>query len=58
MEKRLRFQASHDSLTSLINRREFEVRLQQTIRKAQTEEVSHPDFGRRIFVKNWLIHKL
>lgn len=41
MEKRLSFQASHDSLTSLINRREFEVRLQQTIRKAQIEQVTH-----------------
>lgn len=41
MEKRLSFQASHDSLTALINRREFEARLQQTIRKAQTEQISH-----------------
>ena len=41
MEKRLSFQASHDSLTGLINRREFEVRLQQTIRKAQVEQVAH-----------------
>ena len=41
MEKRLSFQASHDALTGLINRREFEVRLKQTIRKAQVERISH-----------------
>ena len=41
MEKRLSYQASHDALTGLINRREFEVRLQQTIRNAQTEKTSH-----------------
>jgi len=41
MEKRLSFQASHDSLTGLINRREFEVRLEQTIRNAQTEHNIH-----------------
>jgi len=41
MEKRLSYQASHDALTGLINRREFEVRLKQTIRNAITEDVSH-----------------
>lgn len=41
MEKRLSFQASHDALTGLINRREFEVRLKQSIRNAQTEDSSH-----------------
>ena len=41
MEKRLSYQASHDALTGLINRREFEVRLQQIIRNAITEDVSH-----------------
>ena len=41
MEKRLSFQASHDSLTGLINRREFEVRLTQTIRNSQSEQTSH-----------------
>ncbi len=41
MEKRLSYQASHDSLTGLINRREFEVRLNQIIRKAQTENTKH-----------------
>ena len=41
MEKRLSYQASHDALTGLINRREFEVRLKQTIRNAQTEDIIH-----------------
>ncbi len=41
MEKRLSFQASHDALTGLINRREFEVRLTQTIRNAQTEDITY-----------------
>ena len=41
MEKRLSYQASHDALTGLINRREFEVRLKQTIRNAQAEHETH-----------------
>ena len=41
MEKRLSYQASHDALTGLMNRREFEVRLKQAIRNAQTEDTSH-----------------
>lgn len=41
MEKRLSYQASHDSLTGLINRREFEVRLNHIIRNAQTENTQH-----------------
>jgi len=41
MEKRLSYQASHDALTGLINRREFELRLKQAIRNAQTEQISH-----------------
>lgn len=41
MEKHLTYQASHDSLTGLINRREFEVRLKQTIRNAFTENTIH-----------------
>lgn len=41
MEKRLSFQASHDSLTGLINRREFEIRLNQNIRNAQSEKQTH-----------------
>ncbi len=41
MEKRLSYQASHDALTGLINRREFEVRLKQIIRNAITEKANH-----------------
>jgi len=41
MEKRLSYQASHDALTGLINRREFEVRLKQTLRNAQTGDGTH-----------------
>jgi len=41
MEKRLSYQASHDALTGLINRREFEVRLKQTIRNAAAENANH-----------------
>lgn len=41
MEKRLSYQASHDTLTGLINRREFEIRLKQTIRNAQSEQKTH-----------------
>ena len=41
MEKCLSFQATHDALTGLINRREFELRLQQTILNAQRESLSH-----------------
>ncbi|MCK4866041.1 MAG: EAL domain-containing protein [Gammaproteobacteria bacterium] len=41
MEKRLSYQASHDALTGLINRREFEVRLKQTIRNAIAEDSAH-----------------
>ena len=41
MEKELSYQASHDALTGLINRREFELQLQLTIRKAQTNQVEH-----------------
>lgn len=41
MEKELSYQASHDSLTGLINRREFELQLQLTIRKAQTNQLEH-----------------
>ena len=41
MEKRLSHQASHDALTDLINRREFEIRLNQIIRNAQVENLSH-----------------
>ncbi len=41
MEKRLSYQASHDALTGLVNRREFEIRLKQTFRNAQTEDTTH-----------------
>ena len=41
MEKRLTYQASHDSLTNLINRREFEIRLYQNIHTAQSEKQTH-----------------
>ena len=41
MEKRLSYEAAHDALTGLINRREFEVRLKQTLRNAQTENTFH-----------------
>lgn len=41
MEKKLTFQACHDALTNLINRREFEIRLRQSIRDAQREKESH-----------------
>jgi len=41
MEKRLSYQASHDALTGLINRREFEIRLKQNIRNAQSEKLTH-----------------
>ena len=41
MEKRLSYQASHDSLTGLINRREFELQLQQTIQSTHRYDSSH-----------------
>lgn len=41
MEKRLSYQASHDALTGLINRREFEVRLNHFIRSAHTDKTTH-----------------
>lgn len=41
MEKRLSYQASHDALTGLINRREFEVRIKQTLRNSQIENTIH-----------------
>ncbi|MFK5914863.1 MAG: diguanylate cyclase [Woeseiaceae bacterium] len=41
MEKRLSYQTSHDALTNLINRREFDVHLKQTIRKSRDGEEVH-----------------
>lgn len=40
-DARLSYQASHDDLTGLINRREFDVRLQKTLEKAQVEKNEH-----------------
>jgi diguanylate cyclase (GGDEF)-like protein len=39
--RQMTYQASHDALTGLINRREFERRLQETIDSAQTGDVNH-----------------
>jgi len=38
---KLQFQASHDALTGLLNRREFESRLEQAIISARNENLSH-----------------
>lgn len=40
-EKRLSWQASHDSLTELVNRREFEQRLEQAVVNAKTSDHQH-----------------
>lgn len=37
LAERLSYQASHDALTGLVNRREFEIRLEQAIHNAQSE---------------------
>jgi len=37
----LAWQASHDALTSLVNRHEFERRLQELVESAQTSHISH-----------------
>lgn len=37
----LAWQASHDALTSLVNRHEFERRLQELVESAQTSRISH-----------------
>jgi diguanylate cyclase (GGDEF)-like protein/PAS domain S-box-containing protein len=39
--RQMTYQASHDGLTGLINRREFERRLQETIDSAQTDDLHH-----------------
>ena len=39
--RQITYQASHDALTGLINRREFERRLQETIDSAQTDDLHH-----------------
>ena len=41
MEQRLAYQANHDPMTGLINRREFERRLQQTLDRAHQEHSKH-----------------
>jgi diguanylate cyclase (GGDEF)-like protein/PAS domain S-box-containing protein len=39
--RQMTYQASHDALTGLINRREFERRLQETIDSAKTDDLHH-----------------
>ncbi len=41
MAYQLSYQASHDALTGLLNRHEFEVRLQHAISNARTEHIQH-----------------
>ena len=41
MEQNLNYQASHDNLTGLINRTEFENRLRQSIEHCQTDKITH-----------------
>ncbi len=41
MHNQLAYQASHDELTGLINRKEFERRLEQAIASARTEDYEH-----------------
>ncbi len=41
MEREMVYLASHDALTGLINRREFEARLKQAIRNARVEQRQH-----------------
>lgn len=41
MEQSLTYQATHDILTGLINRAEFEIRLRQSIERARTDKLMH-----------------
>ncbi|MGB5581179.1 MAG: EAL domain-containing protein [Woeseia sp.] len=41
LTRQMSYQATHDALTGLINRREFERRLQEAMDEAHAEEVSH-----------------
>ncbi len=41
MTRQISYQASHDPLTGLVNRREFERRLEDTLAAAQASETSH-----------------
>lgn len=38
LSRKLSFEASHDSLTGLVNRREFEIRLERTLTKASAQQ--------------------
>ncbi|MCU7834330.1 MAG: EAL domain-containing protein [gamma proteobacterium symbiont of Taylorina sp.] len=44
MEQNLNYQASHDSLTGLINRTEFENRLRQSVEHCKTDKSTHALF--------------
>jgi diguanylate cyclase (GGDEF)-like protein/PAS domain S-box-containing protein len=41
LARQMSYQASHDALTGLVNRREFERRLQEALEAARSENVSH-----------------
>jgi len=41
LARKMSYQASHDSLTGLINRREFENRIQQAVESARTQDERH-----------------
>jgi diguanylate cyclase (GGDEF)-like protein/PAS domain S-box-containing protein len=41
LARKMSYQASHDSLTGLINRREFEKRIQLAVESARTQEIRH-----------------
>ena len=41
LTRQLNFQATHDALTGLINRREFEIRLQQSMDSARIDNLQH-----------------
>ncbi|MEL6367048.1 MAG: EAL domain-containing protein, partial [Pseudomonadota bacterium] len=41
LNRKLSYQASHDVLTSLVNRREFEKRIERALQSAESREVSH-----------------
>jgi diguanylate cyclase (GGDEF)-like protein/PAS domain S-box-containing protein len=41
LTRQMTYQASHDALTGLVNRREFERRLQEALDSAQTGDVAH-----------------
>jgi len=41
LTRQMTYQASHDALTGLVNRREFERRLQEALDSAQTGDTAH-----------------